>query len=143
MLSRDAREGIDGMRRVRAGAGHEVSGSAGVEHPRSQDSITIICPSAQTGQTRREIAGERLGAVAIVRRGRRVCGRRDRPGGAEELPTAGELVSAMASAEEAVIANAVEAGRQHVQQKAADEFRRRRASWSSGSARDRPGSPCR
>src|SRR5215204_750988 len=50
--------------------------------------------------------------------------RADRRGRAEELPTAGELVSAMACAEKAVIPNAVEAGRQHVEEKAADEFLR-------------------
>jgi len=73
------------------------------------------------GADRQGMAGERLGAVAIVDQ-RRVGGWRDRRGEAEELPTAGQLGLAMASAEEAVASNAVEAGPQHVEQKATDEL---------------------
>ena len=35
-------------------AGHEVSGSAGHGHPRNQDRVTVMWPSAQTGQARSE-----------------------------------------------------------------------------------------
>lgn len=67
-------------------------------------------------------AGERFHTVAIGGRcGRPVgggSGRRD----AEELSAAGQLLSAMASTEEAVIADAVKARRQDVEQEPADEF---------------------
>jgi hypothetical protein len=39
---------------VGARAVHEVSGRAGDGRPRCQDSVTIICPSAQMGQRRNE-----------------------------------------------------------------------------------------
>ena len=44
----------DRRRAARARAGHEVSGSAGYAHPRSQETVTIMWPSAQTGHVRRE-----------------------------------------------------------------------------------------
>jgi hypothetical protein len=75
------------------------------------------------GTEAQRFAGQRLGAVAIIRRGRRISGWRGWRDGAEELPTAGQLVAAMAGTEEAVIPNPVEPGRQHVQEKAANEFR--------------------
>ena len=45
----------DPDRASRPRAGHEVSGgAAGHAHPRNHESVTIMCPSAQTGQRRND-----------------------------------------------------------------------------------------
>ena len=64
------------------------------------------------------------GLVARTRVGRFRCRRRLRRRRAEELPTAGELVSPVAMAEAAVVPHAVEAGWQHVQQEPAQALTR-------------------
>ena len=137
----DAREGIalvfrraaggGGDRRVRGGMrgdGHEVSilirlgdGDRAGRGP-SKVSTMIIRPP-QHGQRR---AGG-TSSASTVGLGAQGWGALRR---GEQLAGALDVVRPNRAGEEAVMADAVEAARQHVQEKAADELVRRQASWS-------------
>ncbi len=88
--------------------------------PGIKNSVTRMRPWRQTGQSRKDVP---VSSSAIILRRRRCIrshlGRRH----AQEVLTAGELLLPIAVAEEAVVANALEAERQDVEQKAPDEFR--------------------
>lgn len=66
--------------------------------------------------------GQRRGAVAIVGGVWWTCVRRRRRSAAEQGATSGQLLGAVAWGEPAVVANPVEARRQHVQQEPPDEL---------------------
>ena len=62
-------------------------------------------------------------------------------GDCQKLARLRDVLGARAAGEQAVVADAVEALRQHVEQEAADELVRRRASWSCSGLAPRSGSP--
>ena len=111
------------------GDGHEVSilirlGEAMRAGRAPSNVSTMIIRPPQHGQRRggerssvRLSASAREGSGAFCARG-------------EHLADALDVAGANRAGEEAVVADAVEAARQHVQEKAADELVRRRASWS-------------
>ena len=83
------------------------------------DQVTETAGGAQP----RGDAGARVRACRIIGGAQRIGRCRDGRRGAQELAAACQLLGAMARTEEAVVANPVKPRGQHVQQKAANEFR--------------------
>ena len=82
-------------------------------------SLASLGPGGLVG---RQASRGSLHTVTIVGRRDRGTGGRSRRRGAEEVSAAGQRLAAMAGAQEPVVADAVEARGQDVEQKAADEF---------------------
>ena len=110
------RASVDSSRGIQDGRRHPLSGEV-----IDEEHVSVVAP----GTPPQRATGQRLiavpivggGATGLLYRWRRRCG--------QQAPALGELLLAGAIGEEAVVANAVEAGREHVEEHAPDELGRR------------------